>query len=435
MEDREKPDSGAETHKDGLSQGSRVAAAATVLTVLLAVVKGAVGQLRHSPALSADAVHSGADALAIFASWFGLKLAQRPATKRFPFGLYRAETLASLLASLVILLAGVHLLIEGVGGLIRGAEPPSRSVEVLIVAIFSAVISFGIFVWERGVGKRLDSQSLLANADESRADVLTSTAVFTGAGASYLGVGYLELIVTVGLALLILWLGGSHGRLAVYALLDASLDPALEEKAKAIAEGIGPVKRVEQMRLRRAGPFKFGMAHIQVAKSIDVARGHKIAHQVSSAIRNEIPHIEMLTVHLEPFEPTEQVVMVPAEGETLDAQVSEHFGRATHFCFAKVSPEGFGDVEWEANPFGAKKARAGLTLIKDVLTKRHVDAVLTHEMGEIAYHALRDNYVEIYHAPVVTVEDALRKLAGGELDMLGKPTHPSEAKGAPERSP
>ena len=72
-----------------LSEGTRVAAWATVLTVMLVFAKAVFGHLRHSPALTADAIHSGADALAIFASWLGLKLAARPPTKKFPFGLYR----------------------------------------------------------------------------------------------------------------------------------------------------------------------------------------------------------------------------------------------------------------------------------------------------------------------------------------------------------
>jgi len=82
-----------------LALGKRVAVAATLLTILLAVVKGVIGGLRGSPALTADAVHSFADTLAIFASWVGLKLAERPPTKRFPFGLYRAENLAALVVA------------------------------------------------------------------------------------------------------------------------------------------------------------------------------------------------------------------------------------------------------------------------------------------------------------------------------------------------
>jgi len=102
-----------------LAEGKRVAAVATLITLFLVLAKGLIGRLRQSPALTADAVHSAADAVAIFACWLGLRLAERPATKRFPFGLYRAENLASLVVSGVILLAGAGLLVESVSGLVR----------------------------------------------------------------------------------------------------------------------------------------------------------------------------------------------------------------------------------------------------------------------------------------------------------------------------
>ena len=368
-----------------LAAGRRVAAVATALTLSLAVAKGFVGHVRHSPALWADALHSAADTLAIFASWLGLKLAEREPTKRFPVGLYRAETLASLVVSAILLVAGAHLLVESVSGLVSPASPPGRSVAVLAVALVSAVLSYGIFRWEKRVGEQLHSLSLLANADESRADILTSMAVFIGAGASYVGVPSVELVVAGGLSLLILWLGAKNGFVAVFALLDASLDRELEDRIGEIAGGVTGVKEIGRVRLRRAGPFRFGIAEVRVQRSADVARAHEIAHQVERAVRAEIPNIEMLTVHLEPFQPTERAVMVPADGRGLDANVSEHFGRAKCFLFATVTGEDVRQSECIENTFRGKKARAALAVIKSVLADREIDAVLTREIGEIAW--------------------------------------------------
>ena len=421
----------AETRPSRLAEGRRVAAVATALTVALVVAKGLVGWLRGSPALSADAVHSGADAVAIFAAWLGLRLADRPPTQRFPFGLYKAETLASLLVSAIILLAGADMLYESVTGLAEAQTPSGRSVDVLAVALLSSVLSAGIYVWEKRVGERLNSQSLLANADESRADILTSLAVLGGTAATYFGLGRVELLVAAGISLLILWLGVKNGRLALYALLDASLDAELEAKARAVAGGVAGVKAVEQVRLRRAGPFLFGMAHIKVQKSTDVARGHQVAHRVVAAVREALPQIEMLTVHLEPFEPERQTVLVPAEGEGLDQHVSEHFGRARCFILAQVAPTGITRIESVDNAFREKRARAALAVINDTLAKRTVDAVLTREIGEIAFHTLRDHYVAIYAAPAGSVRRALERLASGALEPLAAPTHASEAAGAP----
>jgi len=415
-----------------LREGRRVAALATVLTLLLVVAKGLVGYVRHSPALMADAVHSAADTLAIFASWVGLRLADRPPTKRFPFGLYKAETLASLLVSAIILVAGVNLLLESMSGLIRGGALLPHSLDVLVVALASSVLSFGIFVWEKRVGGRLNSQSLLANADESRADIITSLAVFVGAGASYLGVSRVELIVAAGLSLIIIWLGAKHGRAAVYVLLDASLDRDLEQRAADIAEELPGVLAVEQVRLRRAGPFCFGIAHIAVRKSADVARSHELAHKVEEAVRAAIPRVETLTVHMEPFHPDKWTVMVPTDAHSLDAPVSKHFGRAKYFLFATVSSDCIQQTEFIENPFRRNAARAGLAVIKEALQNRKVDAVVVRQIGEIAFHTLRDHYVDIYEAPKGSSRDTLTQFAAQKLHPVIEPSHASEAAGAPE---
>lgn len=420
-----------ETH---LAAGKRVAAVATLLTLLLAVGKGVIGQLRGSPALTADAVHSFADTLAIFASWVGLKLAERPPTKRFPFGLYRGENLAALLVSVLLLVAGGHLLIESLHGITGQPHVLHHSVDVLIAALLSALVSFGIFVWEKRVGTRLGSQSLLANADESRVDIMTSMAVFLGAGASYTGVGHVEMLVTAALSLLIMWLGVKHGRIALLSLLDANLDPALARRVTELAEATPGVMQVTEVQLRQAGLFWFGIARIQLRRSVDITRGHDIAHRVAHAVREAIPRIESLSVHLEPFTPEELTVLVPVKSNTLESPLSEHFGRTPFFALASLAGERVRSVEFIENPARRTPARAGLAAIKQLFEKNSADAVITREIGEISFHALREYYVEVYRAPDASLADVLNPFARGALPLLPGPTHVSEAAGAPRSS-
>ena len=413
-----------------LATGKRVAAVAILLTVFLAVGKGVIGHLRGSPALTADAVHSFADTLAIFASWVGLKLAERPPTKRFPFGLYRTETLAALLVSVFLLLAGGHLLKESVQGLLGRTHTLHHSVDVLIAALLSAAISFGIYLSEKRAGSRLGSQSLLANADESRVDIMTSVAVFAGAGASYIGVLHVEMLVTAGLSVLILWLGIKHGRIAILSLLDASLDPELERRVARIAEETPGVMRVAEVHLRQAGLFWFGIARIQLRRSVDITRGHDIAHRVAHAVREAIPRVESLTIHLEPFAPKERRVLVPVTGDTRESRVSNHFGRTPFFALATLEGEAVRRLEFIGNPARREQARAGLAAIKQIFEKNSADAVVTREIGEIAFHALRDYYVEVYSAPDASLADVLNRFGRGALPLLSAPTHASEAAGA-----
>jgi cation diffusion facilitator family transporter len=91
-----------------LKKGQRVALWATLVTLFLSLMKGIIGVLFHSDVLLADAFHSGADTVAIFASAFGLWLAAREKSERFPYGLYKAETFATLLIGGFIVWVGIY---------------------------------------------------------------------------------------------------------------------------------------------------------------------------------------------------------------------------------------------------------------------------------------------------------------------------------------
>ena len=95
-----------------LRQGQKTAFIAAFATLLLAMGKGLVGYFCDSKILMADAFHSGADFLAIFASGFGLWLASRKKTTKFPYGLYKAEIFVSLIIGVLIVWAGVEILTE-----------------------------------------------------------------------------------------------------------------------------------------------------------------------------------------------------------------------------------------------------------------------------------------------------------------------------------
>ena len=96
-----------------LKKGHKVAFYATVVTLLLTVLKGIIGYFFHSDVLIADAFHSGADTIAVFASAFGLWLASKGKSKRFPYGLFKAETFITMFIGCFICLVGIELLLEG----------------------------------------------------------------------------------------------------------------------------------------------------------------------------------------------------------------------------------------------------------------------------------------------------------------------------------
>ena len=419
-----------------LRRGQRTALIATVITVGLAVVKGVVGYLAGSVALLADALHSATDVLGIGASWFGLRLASRERTERFPYGFHKAESLATLAIAAFILFAGFQIGLEGIRR-VRATPHLEMPLLAIAVALVSAAVSFGIARAERRVGREINAQSLLATADESRMDAFSSLLVFAALVASMFHVPYVEGILAIGLALLILWVGLSNGRVAIYSLMDASLDPEMEQQVVEVVQEVAGVREVHQLRLRRAGPFCFGEAHVLVAKSLDVARGHEIAEEVETCVKERFPSVDSFVTHLEPYRSKQRRVMIPLEDSRgLDSPVMEHFGRAKYFLFADVDGEEITSFDIKPNEFQDRKVRAGLNVVKHFIDSESIEALITPHIGEIGFHAARDHYVEIYGAEDgQSARQALQDLAIGRLALLSSPTHSSDGRTEEDSTP
>ncbi len=419
-----------------LEKGQRVALWASALTVALAVGKAVVGLMAHSVALVADALHSGADVVCVLASWFGLKLAAREPTERFPYGYYKAESLATLGVSALIVYAGVEVLMEGARKL---HSPSSLDLPYLAMAaaLASAAVSFWIARVERRVGEAIRSQSLLANADESRLDVLSSALVFAALVAAKLGAPRAEGLLAIALAGFILFAGFKNGRIALYSLMDASLDPEMEREAAEVVRQVPGVMAVENLRLRRAGPFCFGEAALQLAPSLDIARGHEIAENVAQALKERFPEIDGFMTHVEPHRGARRRVMIPVnEDAGLDSRVAGHFGRAPFFLFADM--DGDEILRWEVKPNAhrGRPVRAGLQVVNHFIDEEKITALATREIGEIGFHALRDHYVELFRAEEnQPAREVLADLAAGRLPALPEPTHRSDDKVPGETRP
>ena len=187
-----------------LKKGQHLALIATIVTLLLSALKGLIGYFFNSKVLVADAFHSGADTVAIFASAFGLWLASRKKSDRFPYGLYKAETLGTLIIGGFIAWAGVELLIDGYDKLFVVPAFQEFPYLPIGVTLLSIIIAYVIAKKEKAVGKEIHSQSLIANAKESFLDIWSSTVVLMGILFAYLKIPFVEGSIIILISMLIL---------------------------------------------------------------------------------------------------------------------------------------------------------------------------------------------------------------------------------------
>jgi cation diffusion facilitator family transporter len=409
---------------ENLRQGQRIALIATLVTLLLAVVKAAVGYLFDSKVLVADAFHSGADLLAIFASGFGLWVASRKKTEKFPYGLYKFENLVTLIIGALITWAGMEMLTDGYHKLFDIADVKKFPVLPVIVSVFSIIVAFVLARKEKNVGESINSQSLIANASESFLDIFTSLVVLAGILLAYLRISYVEGSIIILISILIFKLGMENIWTSLLVLLDANLDVELQSDIEKDINRIYGVKGVGEVMIRQAGPVKMVECKILTSPSLSLYKAHTLADKVEDHITNNFKHIESVFIHVEPSRENFVSAIVPVQDiNGMDSKIHGHFGRAPYFVILKIADENVEIEDFYYNEFLDEKKHVGVKVIKAVV-RHKLDLLFTSRIGEISFHMLRDNFVGIYKTEEgLSVKDIINKYRNQQIEQITKPTH------------
>jgi len=416
-------------HRESLKRGQRVAITATVAIFLLAVAKFVTGYLFDSRILIADAFHNGVDVLAIFASWFGLWLASRKESARFPYGLYKAETFVTLVIGALVIWAGLENLVEGYRKLFYLTPQQAFPLLPVLVSAVSVIVSYFVAKMEKDTGAFINSGALQANAAETSLDIGTSAVVLAGILLAHARIPYIEGSIVILIALLIIRLGVKNIWAPILILLDANLDPKLQSEIAAEISVLDGVKSVGEVKMRQSGPFKMVECDIATGPSVSVFKAHDLADKIENLIKGNHSQIESVFVHVEPARQETLSVIIPVhEMNGLDSKIHGHFGRAPYFIILKLDSNGGAEIgDFYYNIFLGEKdhIHVGLKVIKAVI-KHDLDLVFTSKIGEISFHMLKDNFIDIYKAEAgSTVRETIERYRNGEIGPLTAP-HPAE---------
>lgn len=280
--------------QDNLELGVKTSRNATLALAFLAFLKGAVGIYSGSTVLFADAVHTGLDIFASLAVWIGLKISLK-SSKHFPYGYYKAENIIALFVSLLILLSGVELLREGFTGANTTSQIEFQGLA-LATAVFSVLTIYGLSIYKRNVGTKINSQSLIADAVHSYTDAFSSMIVVVAVLGSMLGVSKLDSLGTIVISLLIFKMGIESARDAVLTLMDAWLDEEESERIKKDIRNIPGLIELEDLKLRKSGLVVFGEATVEVEGETDLKRVELLSEEIKTSVKKEVENLEHIVL-------------------------------------------------------------------------------------------------------------------------------------------
>ncbi|MBD3647606.1 MAG: cation transporter [Pseudomonadales bacterium] len=276
------------------------------LLILSAFVDGALGLMKvfvglyaASHALIADGIHSLSDLATDLMVWIFNRVGVQAPDEDHPYGHARFETFGTMI--LGVLLIGVAALIvyDSIERLMVVEDIETPGWLALVGAGASIAVKEWLYWITKRLGERIRSKLLVANAWHHRTDSFSSVIVLVGVGGAMLGIPWLEMVASVGVALIIAHIGWRLTKQSVEELVDTAMSKSYVREIQRETEGAEGVRGVHSLRTRRMGSDVFLDIHLQVDPAVSVSEGHHIGEWVTRSLLEKFRDLADVTVHID----------------------------------------------------------------------------------------------------------------------------------------
>src|SRR5215470_5255063 len=282
-----------------LSVGS--AALLVSLKTFLVYRTGSLGVL-------SEALHSGLDLIAAIITFLSIRVSDRPADKRHPYGHGKFENFSAFVETGLLLLTALYVIYEAFERLFFRSVHIQPSVTAILILCVALLIDVTRARKLAHVAQRYSSEALEADALHFSTDVWSTVVVIAGIGLVWAGetwnmpwLIYADAIAGLTVAAVILWVGSRLGMRTLDALLDAVPRGLQDEIADAVSRVEG-VQGVNRVRLRRAGNRYFVDATVSVPRTASLEQVHTWSDAIEKRVGEIVP--ADVVVHAEPQAPS-----------------------------------------------------------------------------------------------------------------------------------
>lgn len=270
-----------------------------VCNIVLCTAKGAIGAIAGSVAIVADSLNNLSDASSNIISLFGFKLASKPADAKHPYGHGRFEYLSGLAVAVLILVIGVELVRSSFEKIIS-PEPVEFSIAIVVVLTLSILVKLWMALFNKRIGTRINSSTLIATAADSRNDVIATAAVLASTLISEFAGVNLDGWAGLAVGAFIVYSGIELIRDTVDPLLGKAPDPEFVQHIYDKITSYPGVLDTHDLIVHDYGPGRrFASAHVEMAAEMDPLKSHDIIDNIEEAFQEE--ENILLVLHYDPI--------------------------------------------------------------------------------------------------------------------------------------
>lgn len=284
----------------------RVTLVGSVGNLMLTLFKFFAGIMGHSAAMVADAVHSLSDLATDVVVILFVRLAGRPSDRDHAFGHGKYETLATAVIGLLLLAVGCMIFWNGataVYAVCRGEQLPVPGHVALVAALVSVATKELLYQYTARRGRKLHSQTMVANAWHHRSDALSSVGTALGiGGAVVLGPRWavLDPLAAIVVSALIVHVAYKLLLPCVGELLEQSLPEAEEQYIRQVILSHPGVSDPHNLRTRRIGDYRAIEVHFRMDGNTTIHEAHAATRAIEDALREKFGRQTIINTHVEP---------------------------------------------------------------------------------------------------------------------------------------
>jgi cation diffusion facilitator family transporter len=280
-----------------IRQGEKGAWLSILAYILLSFLKLIIGYFFNSEALLADGLNNSTDIVASIAVLVGLKISRKPPDRNHRYGHFRAETVASLIASTIMAFVGIQVLYQSGSKFFEDSFAKPDLITAW-TAIFSAGVMYLVYLYNIRLAKRINSSAIMATAQDNRSDALVSIGAFVGIIGTQFGWSWLDPIAAFIVGIIICKTAFQIFRDASHALTDGFDEKELKRFKKTIESTPG-VNKLQDIKARIHGNNVLLDVTIQVNSSLSVVQSHDISDAIEQRMlqNHQVGHVH---IHVEP---------------------------------------------------------------------------------------------------------------------------------------
>lgn len=266
--------------------------------VLLALGKFVAGLISGSIAIMADAANNLSDAGSSLIVLFGFKMAgQKPDTDH-PFGHGRIEYISGLLVSMLIIFMAFELMKSSVDTMLHPGEIAFEPV-ILVILVLSILVKFYMFLYNRSIGKKIQSEAMLATSMDSLSDMGATAVVLVSMLVSYYTSLQIDGICGVLVALLIFYAGFNSAKETINPLLGQPPEPEFVRRIEEIVLSEDEIVGIHDLIVHNYGPGRVMISlHAEVPADGDILALHDMIDNVEHQLKNELHCVAV--IHMDP---------------------------------------------------------------------------------------------------------------------------------------